>query len=224
MTSGIILLGLIYFLSLFFWSGYLYRHSLRTKDQRACTFRKIAEMFIYIPLGIQAAFLLWFAVFEFIPISNNLSKLFDRIILNNREQEYPGMYALKIIATGSLIIGLSMAGIKASGSLEDKVSKLSLRTILFVANLFLLKATVQNIYLSLHIKPGGIVQVNYENDYLWLSGVLLTIILSVLKNEEPGRDSFSKYAGLALGLILLYSFIALVVILPRIIYLIADKL
>src|SRR5262245_24956510 len=114
------MLGLIYFLSLFFWFRYLIRHSLLTKEDRAYTFEKVSELFIYFPVGLQDAFLFFYGVYELLPLGNKISDPFDRIVLNNPETSYPDLYALKIIVAGSLLVSISYSLMKRLIETNDK--------------------------------------------------------------------------------------------------------
>lgn len=224
MNYFIAALSLIYFLSLIFWMRYLYIRSLSTAEDRKYTVKKIGDLIPYVPLGLQAAFLFCYGLFQTITISIKLSNLFDKAVLRNHAIDHPDLYPLKIMVTGFMIVAITYVSIKAASLIEDKVSKLLVQAMLFAASLFLLKVLVQNIYVSLQLGLIEKAAISYHTKYTWVLCLAAAGVLSFANGEWMQRSTFIKYAALASRILLLYCFIALLFALPRIIYLIVEAL
>ncbi len=219
-----IFLTLIYSVAVFFWCRYLYLHSFRTKEDRAYTFKKTSELFLYIPLGLQAAFLFCYAVYEAIPVGFRMSDLFTRLILRDLKIDDPDFDGLKIVFAGSMMIGASYTSIKMTTTLEDRVSAVIAQIMLFALNCFFLKEMVQNIYLSAGFPARGHSVINLQDHTLWIFMLIAVPVLSFINTKAEGPLSWLRYTAVAARTILVYCLICFVLVLPRIIHLLIKYL
>lgn len=226
MNYYFISLGLIYFIAVFFWFRYLYNHSLRTAADRVYTVKKIAELSVYLPLGLQAAFLFPYAVIQLFPLGIKTAELFERAVLRNSEIDFPELYPISTIIAGSLIIGISYTLFKTVTLISNRSIQLLARLILFTGTLFMLKAIVQNIFFSLRMGLVQKVNISYDNNYIWIVGLLLAGVLMFTrpKEEDSGSIFFVKYLALTGRILLFYCFLLLLIGTPRIVYLVIEKL
>ena len=215
---------LILVLSLFFWFRYLYLKSLRTAEDRTYMVQRTGQLLFLVPLGLQAAFLFIYAVVEVYPLADKFSDLFNKWVLQDGEQEYPDLVSLKIICNGSMLAAISYLFYSQVMAVRDAVSALVLKVIFFALNFILLKATVQNIYLALDLYPSGKVWFHYQNSYLWFMSGLLILFFSMVKGKLGKKLYATRYPGLASRIILLYCLLALVLMIPRAIVLVAARL
>ena len=209
--------ALIYFLSVFLWIRYLYKHSLKKQADRIYTAQKILDFAIYIPVGLQAIFLFCFAVFQFIPLSNQLYHFIETVFLGNKEAGFCNFDALKIIFIGSVVVMINHAVIKTSAALKSNPgTDLLYKSLIFFVSIFLLRLLVLNIWGSFTIRPALKLLISYNNNYLLLPSVLSVILFSILKGRliHKNHGAAVKYYSLGLLILLLYSLLIITITLP----------
>lgn len=224
MISLIVCLGLIYFSAIFFWLRYLCLRSFNTAERRGYFIRRLLDMVLYIPIGLQAAFLFCYALFHLPVIGKKLSGLFEMVVLDNKANHYPDFYPLQIIFIASLLLAVNYILIRKVGMVREKVPKFLLQFFIFIASLLLLRTLVQNIYESTGWNRAGHIPVEYSNYYAWVPAIVISLVFSVAGGGIKKTDANTKYMALASWLLWFYCFIAFVVGLPRIIYLIIERL
>lgn len=224
MISLLVCLGLIYFTSLFFWLRFLYIRSLSTAEKRNYFFSRLVDLFFYIPIGLQAAFLFCYALFHLPVNGKNLASLFDKALSGNKNNPHPDLYPLQLIFTATLLLAVNFIFIRMAASAGKKAVTWLLRVIIFLAGIFLLRTLLQNIYESTGWNRAGHIPVDYSNYYVWLPAIVISLVFSVAGGEKPKTAANTKYLALASRLLWFYCFIAFVVGLPRIIFLIIERL
>jgi hypothetical protein len=224
MISLLVCLGLIYFTAIFFWLRYLCLRSFSTTERRGYFIRRLLDMILYIPIGLQAAFLFCYALFHLPVIGNKLSGLFEMVVLDNKANHYPDFYPLQIIFIASLLLAVNYILQRMAAAHSDKITAGLLQFFIFMASLFLLRTLVQNIYESIGWSGAGHILIGYNNYYGWFLVIVITLVFSVFGGGMPKTDANTKYMALASRLLWLYCFITLLFGLPRIIYLVTERL
>ncbi|MBL7749516.1 MAG: hypothetical protein JNM19_18910 [Chitinophagaceae bacterium] len=223
MNVTIGMLGLIYFLALFFWVRYLYYRSLRTAEARAVMYKRLAAAITYIPLGLQAIFLFCFAFFQLLPLIDTTGEFFHQFIFQGNRKKIPDLFALRIIFIGSMIIAINYLLLREAGLLKDKGAALACKMMLFIVNLFWLKVLVQNCVDSFQYTKAVRAIINYNNNYLWLMSVVLAAVYGFSGSQAGAIGRNKKYIALTSRMIWVYCTVLLVISIPRVIYLLVSS-
>jgi len=223
MNATIGMLVLIYFLALFFWVRYLYYRSLRTAEAREVMYERLAAAIVYIPLGLQAAFLFCFAFFQLLPLIDTTGDFFHQFIIKGNRRKIPDLFALRIIFIGSMMIAMNYLLLRKAGSLKDKGTALVCKIALFIVNLFWLKVLAQNCVDSFQYRKAVQAVINYNNNYLWLLSIALAAVYGFSGSRAGTTGIYKKYIALTARMIWVYCAALLVISIPRIIYLVASS-
>jgi hypothetical protein len=136
MLPYIVLLFLIYLAAFFFWSRYLYNHSLKKAADRIYFLEKAAALVVYIPIGLQAILLFCFSLLQVIPIGNELAGVFESAFLKDGGEDIPDFYALTIILTGALVTALNYYLAATAAAVTSNTASILSKSLVFAAGVF----------------------------------------------------------------------------------------
>jgi hypothetical protein len=218
--SYFILPGLIYLLAFFFWSRYLYNHSLKKAADRIYLLEKVSALVVYIPIGLQAILLFCFSLLQVIPLGDELAGLFKFAFLKNAGKNIPDFYAFDIILAGSLLVTGNCCLIVKASLLKSTVIKVVCKSLVFAAGIFFLNVLRLNISYSFFGNTGSRLIISYNGIYVLVLTLSAVVFFALLKSTwmYKKQSRLIKYFSLTSRILLLYSFLVAMAAIPVIIY------
>lgn len=210
-----IFLYLVYLIAVVGWLRFLWLRSLRTAEDRQYTWQKVSQFALYVPLGLQAAFLFFFAVLQLLPLAGDTAELLDKLILKGGRKEYPEFEGLRILFSGCGVILISYLLNQAAAKITDTALNLVTKLFLFAGQYFLLKNTVLQIGQSLGFYPTGKILFSLTGSRLFLISLVLAIFFSFSSGKNGEKISTSRYPALVARMLLFYCLLILLLSLPR---------
>lgn len=210
-----IFLYLVYLIAVAGWLRFLWLRSLRTEEDRQYTWQKVSQLALYVPLGLQAAFLFFFAVLQLLPLAADMAELLNKRILKGGRKEYPEFEGLRILFSGCGIILISYLLNQAAAKITDTALVIVSKLVLFAGQYFLLKNTVLQIGLSLGFYPTGKTLFSLTGSRLFIISIVLVVFYSLSSGKNGKKISSSRYPALAARMLLIYCLLILLLSLPR---------
>lgn len=213
------LVFLIIGITLLFWGGFFYRHSLYHAAQRRYTIEKAGQILPFIPLGLQGIFLFCYGLAHLLPLSIGIVNWVTGAVNWGAPLFYDDFYPLLLVCTGMLLISSQYAlfqFIRKKYFIRASYSGL----FLFILGFYFLENLIPQIRTNISGNHPGT-----EPDGIYHILVILLLSISIGTSLIPSFGSgtvvqqiFKKYLRLSYRWLMLYFLCLFVLILPQLLH------
>ena len=210
---------------MYFWIKDMYSHTLKDAGDRIFYFGFLKWILFYLPISLQAIFLFCYAAGHAILLSSGFSNLLAFRTSSDLNEVSNNLGSIKIIFISSLLLSIQYLLLQTN-FFERKSLNIAAKFMAWLSSILFLKLLVENILYSLSIQTSTGLTFSYNNDYLWLLSVLLTLTLIIVKGAwiyNTDRNSL-KYLALTSRILSSYSLFIIILALPMIIYAIIKNI
>jgi len=209
--------------AIFFWIKDVYSHTLKDPEDRIFFFEFIKWVSLYLPIALQAIFLFCYAMGQAILISSALSNFIAFNIYSDLNEVQINLESIKIIFIGSLLISAQYLLLRTN-LFDSKGLSIVAKCIAWLISIFFLKLLIENILYSLAIQTSTGLTFSYNNDYMWVICLLLTLSLTFVRGDWIYVKELNSLKSLSLTarILSVYSLFIILITLPRIIYALVE--
>jgi len=203
----------------------VYSHTLKDPEDRIFSFEFIKWISFYLPIALQAIFLFCYASGQAILIGSAISNFIAFNLYNDLNEVSINLEPLKIIFIGSLLVSAQYLLLRTN-LFDSKGLTIVAKLIAWLISIFFLKLLIENILYSLAIQTSTGLTFSYNNNYMWVISLLLTLSFTFIRGDwiYIKESNSLKYLSLTASILCVYSLFIILITLPRIIYAVIEYL